>query len=77
MNYGYIGLEKLELEPADEANRIFIELYQLTLGDTDLTGKDASGLTKDLRRHCPEMPSITVRPEGKGVTSALFEEEKG
>ena len=39
--------------------------------------RKASGLGKDLRRHCPELPSITVRPEGKGVTSALFEEEKG
>jgi SAM-dependent methyltransferase len=48
MNYGYIGLEKLELEPADEANRIFIELYQLTLGDTDLTGKDVLDISSGL-----------------------------
>jgi hypothetical protein len=39
--------------------------------------RKASGLTRDLRRHCPELPSITMRPEGKGVTSALFEEDKG
>ena len=31
-----------------------------------------------LRRHYgPELPAITVRPEGQGVTSALFEEDKG
>ena len=38
--------------------------------------RKASGLTKDLRKHYPELPSIQVRPEGQGVTSALFEEEK-
>ena len=38
--------------------------------------RKASGLTKDLRQHYPELPSIQVRPEGQGVTSALFEEEK-
>ena len=45
----------------------------------DLEGyvRKASGLGKELGRHCPGLPSITMRPEGKGVTSALFEEEKG
>jgi ubiquinone/menaquinone biosynthesis C-methylase UbiE len=48
MNYGYQGLEKLELEPADEANRIFIELYQLTLGDTNLTSKKVLDISSGL-----------------------------
>ena len=48
MNYGYLGLEKLELEPADEANRIFIELYQLTLGDTNLTSKKVLDISSGL-----------------------------
>ena len=38
--------------------------------------RKASGLTKDLRQHYPELPSIQVRSEGQAVTSALFEEEK-
>lgn len=37
--------------------------------------RKASGLAKDLRQHYPELPSIQVRPEGQGVTSALFVKE--
>jgi len=48
MNYGYLGLESPKLEPSDEANRIFIELYQVTLGDTSLTDKDVLDISSGL-----------------------------
>ena len=38
--------------------------------------KDAAhggGLSKDLRKHYPELPSVQIRIEGRGVTYALFD----
>lgn len=40
INYGYSSQEKIELDSSEEDKRNFIELYQRTLGDTDLAGKD-------------------------------------
>jgi hypothetical protein len=44
MNYGYALLEPngapLVLEPADEPDRLCIQLYHHTVGETSLEGKD-------------------------------------
>tara|TARA_B100001105_G_scaffold180061_1_gene145541 strand:- start:386 stop:1189 length:804 start_codon:yes stop_codon:yes gene_type:complete len=39
LNYGYLGQKRIDLSPSDEAVRIFLELYQVTLGKTHLNGK--------------------------------------
>ncbi|MEE3242751.1 MAG: class I SAM-dependent methyltransferase [Candidatus Thermoplasmatota archaeon] len=39
LNYGYLGQKGIDLSPSDEAVRIFLELYQVTLGNTSLKSK--------------------------------------
>lgn len=44
LNYGFAPLNgsspELELQPRDEANRVYIQLYQSVLGGVDLAGRD-------------------------------------
>ncbi len=40
MNYGFEGGNGLELEPEDEPNRMFIQLYSMNIRGVDLEGRD-------------------------------------
>ena len=39
MNYGFIDDNPPELEPEDESDRLFIQLYHMNIRDVDLAGK--------------------------------------
>ena len=39
MNYGFIDDNPPELEPEDESDRLFIQLYHMNIRDVELTGK--------------------------------------
>ncbi len=84
MNYGYLGLENLKLEPSDEANRIFIELYQVTLGDTSLTDKDVLDISSGLgggaywiSRVCQpsSLVGMDLSPEAVGLCSKRYSDQ--
>ena len=40
LNYGYIDGSSINLQPADEANRLYIQLYHHVAGAIDLTDMD-------------------------------------
>jgi SAM-dependent methyltransferase len=50
LNYGYLGSESIDLPPSDEAVRIFLELYQVTLGNVSLKGKDVLDISSGMGR---------------------------
>ncbi|HIL32867.1 MAG TPA: class I SAM-dependent methyltransferase [Candidatus Poseidoniales archaeon] len=84
MNYGYLGREGPELEPSDEADRIFIELYQVTLGGTDLTDKDVLDISSGLgggaywiSRTCQpsSLVGMDLSPEAVGLCSKRYSDQ--
>ena len=85
MNYGYLGREGPELEPSDEANRIFIELYQVTLGGTNLTDKDVLDISSGLgggaywiSRTCQpsSLVGMDLSPEAVGLCSKRYSDQQ-
>ena len=84
MNYGYLGQEGPELEPSDEADRIFIGLYQVTLGDTPLTNKDVLDISSGLgggaywiSRTCQpsSLVGMDLSPEAVGLCSKWYSDQ--
>ena len=84
-NYGYLGPEKIELDPAEQDKRNFIELYQRTLGDTDLTGKDVLDVSSGLgggalwisRRHRPaSLVAMDLSTEAVNLCNEWYSDQR-
>ncbi|MEC9475712.1 MAG: class I SAM-dependent methyltransferase [Planctomycetota bacterium] len=85
INYGYMAQEKLELDPAEQDRRNFIELYQQTLGDTDLTGKDVLDVSSGLgggalwisRRHRPaSLVAMDLSTEAVNLCNEWYSDQR-
>jgi hypothetical protein len=48
INYGYLSSEDVPVDPTEEYVRNFIGLYQRTLGNADLAGKDVLDVSSGL-----------------------------
>ena len=85
INYGYLSLEKTDLDPSLEDKRNFIELYQRTLGDTDLAGKDVLDVSSGLgggalwisRKHHPaSLVGMDLSTEAVSLCKRWYGEEQ-